>query len=249
MSAAALPEADKGYQTLTSSNPMVGLPPPSPFTALCQTASAMPHLADVRRSDQSVQEESIRIKQDELPDAMTAPFESTSVGDVPRRSSHSPEDTAPAPQDGTPDGLERNGATPQATMARLQSDPDLAEAAMPIKIITTLAEEEKAAAKASDKAPADGDGPKDDENVSPSRRSIKPSEADEAAALALQAIFVAPPDISRTHSPLQILTAEVEKEKEEEEERAATDTPLADGETLPRAFEVCFDSVAGTLSQ
>jgi hypothetical protein len=114
-----------------------------------------------------------------------------------------------------------------------------------IAIITTLADGGGEAKVQVPPTAALANG-KDDDNLSPSRR--KPSEADEAAALALQAIFVAPRDVSRTHSPLQMLTAEVEKEKEQEEDLGLADATIGDGDALPRAFEISFDTVAGMMS-
>lgn len=246
MSNAALPEADRGYQALTSSNPMSGMPPPSPFSALCQTASAMPHLVDVRRSDQSVQDESVRIKAEDQLEAKNAAADALSTADAPRRSSAAPQDSAPAPQEPAPAAPAVESAPATASAPAPPAAPDApADAAPPIKIVTTPAEDPADAKEAADASVAAGDATKEEENVSPSRR--KPSEADEAAALALQAfLFVAQPDTARNQSPLQILTAEVEKEKEQEEERAGTDAPI-DGEALPRAFEVQFDSVTGAL--
>ena len=131
-----------------------------------------------------------------------------------------------------------------AALATAAADPPAESAAVPIKIVTTPADDRSESKEAANKLTDVANAAKEEENVSPSRR--KPSEADEAAALALQAfLFVAQPAHNQSQSPLQILTAEVEKEKEQEEERAATDTPI-DGEALPRAFEVQFDSVTGT---
>lgn len=208
----------------------------------------MPHLSDVRRSDQSFTEEFIRSKQEEQADAKPPLDDIPSQGDAPRRSSTSPQDTDPAPHDPgvPPPQLSANSAVAPATPAA--GSPRNASTSP--SIAATRTNEKEAAKGVLDD--------RDEENESPSRRN-RPSEADEAAALALQAIFVAQQSKEgkqRTQSPLQMLTAEVEKEKEhEEEERAAaaaaataatTDTKVEDGEPLPRPYDVSFDSVAGT---